>query len=194
MKPKTLHIQFFHIIAAIALTAFPHFSCWDGFDSAYDQRWAFGQQKILFHSMRDGNNEIYIMNADRTDQNRLTMSNSDDYAPKWSPDRSRIVFVSFRDGNNEIYVMNRDGTGQTRLTNNSVDDQYPSFSPDGSHIVFMSTRAPHPGWAEIYTMKADGSEQTRLTYFSSTCQYPSWSPTAPALSLRAGKTATGMST
>ncbi len=76
--------------------------------------------KIAFHSNRDGNWEIYTMNPDGSDQNRLTNNNYDDEGPAWSPDGSKIVFTSNRDGNDEIYVMNPDGSGQTRITNNSL--------------------------------------------------------------------------
>jgi Tol biopolymer transport system component len=80
--------------------------------------------KIVFHSARDGNHEIYVMNADGTGQTRLTDNKAMDYLPMWSPDRKKVVFVSERDGNHEIYVMNADGTGQTRLTTGT----YPVWS------------------------------------------------------------------
>jgi Tol biopolymer transport system component len=41
--------------------------------------------KIAFASDRDGNYEIYFMNADGTGQTRLTRNSADDYDPVWSP-------------------------------------------------------------------------------------------------------------
>jgi Tol biopolymer transport system component len=96
-----------------------------------------GGGKIAFVSGRDGNDEIYIMNADGTDQSRLTNNLASDLEPSWSPDGSKITFCSGRDGNSEIYVMNADGTDQMRLTNNPASDFEPAWSPDGSKIAYM---------------------------------------------------------
>jgi dipeptidyl aminopeptidase/acylaminoacyl peptidase len=66
--------------------------------------------KIAFISDRDGNNEIYVMNPDGSDQTRLTNNNYDDGAPAWSPDGTKIASNTNRDGNHEIYTMNADGS------------------------------------------------------------------------------------
>ena len=129
--------------------------------------------KIAFASQRDSNNEIYVMNADGTNQVRLTNNPSNDESPTWSPDRSRIAFRSERDGNNEIYVMNADGTGQFRLTNNNAADNSPVWSPNGGKIAFRSER---DGNFEIYVMNADGTNQTRLTNNNAVDNLPTWSP------------------
>jgi tol-pal system beta propeller repeat protein TolB len=116
--------------------------------------------KIAFASDRDGNLEIYVMDADGGSQTRLTEDPAEDFSPAWSPDGKRLAFVSTRDGNAEIYVMNADGTGQTRLTNNSASDLHPAWSPDGSHLAFVSNR---DGNDEIYSIDAGGLNSTNLT-------------------------------
>src|SRR5262245_37465980 len=69
--------------------------------------------KIAFTSDRDGNLEIYVMNADGTDQVRLTNSAGVDDFPTFSPDGTKIAFVSQNAaGLFAIKVMNVDGTGQ----------------------------------------------------------------------------------
>ena len=75
--------------------------------------------RIAFMSERHGNQEIYTMNADGSDQKRVTNNPAADSEPAWSPNRTRIAFTSDRDGNGEIYVMDADGGNQTRLTNNA---------------------------------------------------------------------------
>jgi hypothetical protein len=129
--------------------------------------------RIAFASDRDGNFEIYVMNADGSGVTRLTNNPADDRFPSWSPDGKRIAFTSDRDGNREIYVMNADGSGVTRLTNSPAPDGVPSWSPDGKRIAFDSER---DGNREIYVMNADGSGVTRLTNNPSIDGGPSWSP------------------
>lgn len=80
------------------------------------------------------------MNADGSEQTRLTNNPKVDNWPNWSPDGKRIAFTSYRDGNAEIYVMNADGSGQMQLTDNPASDLWPVWSPDGSRIAFVSDR------------------------------------------------------
>jgi len=133
----------------------------------------YKQTKIAFTSKRDGNLEIYVMNADGSEQKRLTNNPAPDMAARWSPDGKKIAFMSKRDGNTDIYVMNTDGSEQKRLTNNPAPDAFPSWSPDGKKIAFSSKR---DGNAEIYVMNTDGSEQKRLTNNPADDGTPSWSP------------------
>jgi len=129
--------------------------------------------RIAFSTERDGNWEIYAMNADGSGVTRLTNNSADDSSPSWSPDGRRIAFISDRDRNVEIYAMNADGSDVARLTNNSAYDHNPSWSPDGRRIAFASDL---DGNDEIYAMNADGSGLARLTDNSADDWSPSWSP------------------
>ena len=82
---------------------------------------------IAFTSTRDGNYEVYVMNADGTGQTNRTNHGALDYLPAWSPDGTKIAFTSTRDGNYEIYVMNADGTKLTNLTNHLAADSSPDW-------------------------------------------------------------------
>ncbi len=123
--------------------------------------------KIAFVSDRDGNNEIYVMNADGSNQTRFTNNSVEDTQPAWSPDGAKIAFVSQRDDNLEIYVMNADGSNQTRLTINPASDTSPDWSPDGTKIVFIRS-------SDIVVMNADGSGQTMIR--AGDLSGPVWSP------------------
>ncbi len=129
--------------------------------------------KIAFASDRDGNFEIYTMDADGGGLIRLTENSAEDFSPAWSPDGTRLAFVSNRDGNHEIYVMNADGTGQHRLTNNAADDLSPAWSPDGTRIAFSSSRN---GNDEIYTMSPAGGGILNLTHDPGDDTQPAYSP------------------
>lgn len=115
---------------------------------------------IAFVSTRDGNDEIYVMAADGSNQTRLTDNAVVDKDPAWSPDGTQIAFLTNRDGNDEIYIMDANGGNPVRLTNNPASDGSPSWSSDGTKIAFVSNR---DGNKEIYSMKVDGSDVRRLT-------------------------------
>ena len=117
------------------------------------------QEKVVFESQRDGNSEIYLMDATGANQLRLTSNSFYDAEPAFSPFGEKIAFTSTRSGNAEIYVMNTDGSMLTNVTNNPATDGHPAFSPDGKKIVFISTRGGHLG---IWLMNADGSNPVEL--------------------------------
>src|ERR1051326_8114570 len=64
--------------------------------------------KIAFATNRDGNFEIYVMNANGSNQTRLTNVAGFDMDPTWSPDGKKIAFRSSRSGRNQLYIMNGD--------------------------------------------------------------------------------------
>ncbi len=123
--------------------------------------------KVAFVSDRDGNEEIYLTNADGTNPTRLTTEPSRDFHPAFSPDGNRLTFTTRRsaEGIDNLYVMDamdvdpQDGNGD-HLTNVTVNPPgAPSFqsvfSPDGSQIAFVHSEAAFRN--EIYVMNADGS-------------------------------------
>ena len=139
----------------------------------FDPDWSPDSRRIAFNSNRDGDDEIYVMNADGSNVTQLTHNSNGNWWPVWSPDGRRIAFISKRDGDHEVYVMNDDGSSVTQLTHNSSYDASPAWSQDGHHIAFYSDR---DGDAEIYVMNADGSNVTQLTHNSSYDDDPAWSP------------------
>ena len=124
--------------------------------------WSPDGRRIAFLTDRDGNFEIYVMNADGSGQRNLTRKPAFDSDPLWSPDARKIAFVSAGDGKGpprrqEIYVMNADGSGLRTLARGHA----PAWSPDGRRIAFRSDR---DGNGEVYVMNADGTGLRRLTH------------------------------
>jgi TolB protein len=129
--------------------------------------------RIVFTSDRDGNFEIYTINADGTAPLRLTDNPGDDLEPAWSPDGRMVAFTSFREENWDVYVMDADGSDLRRLTRDEAYDGTPVWSPDGESIAFTSGR---DGKQEVYVMDADGRDQRSLTDNpDERDSYPSWS-------------------
>ena len=147
-----------------------------------DPAWAPDGKRIVFSSAREGHvvhnlditYEIYVMDADGGNQQRLTENRNNDEDPVWSPDGKRIAFAADRKGDFEkidIYVMDADGGNQQKLTNNRIIDWQPSWSPDGERIAFYSRR---DGNGEIYVMDADGGNLQNLTNNPHSDFGPAW--------------------
>jgi TolB protein len=132
-----------------------------------------GVNLIAFETHRDGQGEIYFLDARSGELTNLTRHPADDRAPAWSPDGGALAFESHRDGNWEIYVLDLTDSSLTRLTDNLAYDGAPAWSPDGSEIAFESYR---DGNLEIYTVLISGGEPRRLTEDAAGDLSPAWSP------------------
>lgn len=163
--------------------------------------WSPDGTKIAFFSNRREGREgqpvslqVYVMNADGSDQRRLTNEGSAlDYHVSWSPDGTRLVFQSrpeLNPGVHSLYVVNLDGTGRTRVTDGQYDDTSPQWSPDGRRILFTRSianykffqkqtpaeRAAAGTSAEIATLDLEDGSVTQLTRNRLRDFDPSWSP------------------
>jgi Tol biopolymer transport system component len=150
--------------------------------------WSPDGQRIAFTRFGLTASDIWVMNADGSNQVNLTDTPQiDEGFPAWSPDGQRLACTTRRDGNNEIYVMNADGSDPVRLTDNPADDFAPTWSPDGSRIAFASDRDNSPGVCDIYLMNADGSAVTRLTAEAGSTYTPAWSPDGTRIAFRSDR-------
>ena len=90
--------------------------------------WSPDGRRIAFATNRDGQQEIYVMNADGSDQRRLTRApRRDDILPRWSPDGEAIAYVGRRlpNGSSAVYAISVDGRGDRRV----VKGGDPSWRP-----------------------------------------------------------------
>ena len=119
--------------------------------------------RVAYVSTRDGNPEIYVMDADGTNLQRVTNDPQADGRPVFTPDGAGLVFQSQRTVNGkpflQIYSVALDGSGLKALTTDSLN-QTPTVSPDGGTIAFASTRNKN---ADIWLMSRDGSNQRNFT-------------------------------
>jgi Tol biopolymer transport system component len=130
-------------------------------------RWSPDGKQIAYRQELAGNDEIFVINADGSNQVNLTQHSANDLSPDWSPDGKTIIFESIRDGNYEIYAIDPDGTNLWRLTNHPLEDQHARWSPDGSAILYS-----HHG--ELYLMDPDGSDPRPLAEISIAGNFAEW--------------------
>ena len=105
--------------------------------------------------VRPNRMEIWVMNADGTNQRQITSLGGANFAPFFTTDGHRIIFSSNyrnpRSRNFDLYLVNLDGSGLEQVTTDTEFDGFPMFSPDGRQLVWASNRhAPQPGGTDIY--------------------------------------------
>lgn len=126
--------------------------------------------RIVFHSDRNGNADIYRIDADGRNETRLTRDTADDAFPSWSPDGTQILFQSNRNGDDAIYAMDVDGSNPRRIPNTD-GGRYAKWSHDGQKIAFFAMR---DGNTDIFVTSTDGSNLHRLTSHRATDETASW--------------------
>ncbi len=126
--------------------------------------------RIVFTSLRNGNPEIYVMDAGGGNQERLTNHPAFDIEPDWSPDGTKIAFASDRKGGRfQIHIMDADGMNPIRLTEGPGQKRHPDWSPDGRKIAFsVDDLVDH-----LDVMDVDGRNREKLENHA---WEPSWSP------------------
>ena len=170
-------------------------------DAESEPAWSPDGSKLAFVSgTNNGNQEIYVSNANGSVLTRLTSDPGgavlNDISPAWSPDGNKIAWKrpAINGGGYDIFIMNTvdlnaDGNGDNRvqITNLAVENNVPgrpSWSPDGTKIAF--TRSFGGGSIQIATMNADGSNQTPLVADPNADDHAAWSPDGSKIAFRRG--------
>jgi len=116
--------------------------------------------RLAFTSTRDGQAEIYVMDADGTSAARLTNSPGADGDASFTADGQAVVFHSQRTGHRQIFLQPITSSDALQLTQEPADNSQPTMSPDGETIAFVSNRE---GNNHIWLMSKDGAGQRPVT-------------------------------
>jgi Tol biopolymer transport system component len=139
--------------------------------------------------------EIYIMNADGSDQKRLTNWPGYDGGPFFTPDGERIVWRHFDESGMlaDVYTMRLDGSDVRRLTDFKAMSWAPYFHPSGKYVIFASNKLGFSNF-ELFMVDALGEhEPVRVTYTDGFDALPVFSPDGKRLCWTSKRAADGRS-
>jgi len=139
-------------------------------------------KQIVFCSQRDGNLEIYIMDADGQNARKLTNApGCYNGGPFFSPDGKRVIFRADRQEKDalQLYIINADGTGERQLTNNKGVNWGPYWHPDGKHRIYAgadhSDPMVRPNY-DLWWLNVETGRKTRITYAPGADVLPVFTP------------------
>ncbi|MCA0377687.1 MAG: hypothetical protein LCH84_18790 [Gemmatimonadetes bacterium] len=102
------------------------------------------QDLLAKRMIRPNRMELFVMNADGSDQRQITKLGGANFGPSWTPDGTRIIFSSNhknpRSRNFDLFTVKLDGTGLEQITTHDDFDGFPMFSPDGKKLIWASNR------------------------------------------------------
>jgi Tol biopolymer transport system component len=135
--------------------------------SDQDGSWSPDGSRLVFTSHRDSNvaTEIYVMDADGSDQRRLTNDGPNgvqstsaevfDRAPVWSPSGGTIAYLKSVRGAVDVWLMRPDGSDQRQLTSDGGNKGSLAWSPDGARVTYETGSA-------VFAVPAGGGPPVRL--------------------------------
>ncbi|WP_137938057.1 DPP IV N-terminal domain-containing protein [Chitinivorax sp. B] len=147
----------------------------DGKGENSQASWSPDGKRIVMTSTRDGNPEIYIMDADGKNQRRLTHHDAADSDPVWSPDGKHIAFISYRDKTANIYVMDSHGKQLANVTaaDPGVAKGQPAWAPDSKRLAYVNFTE---GKGDIATVDIATGKYTYIAKTKASETNPVWSP------------------
>ena len=133
-------------------------------------------RRIAFSTCNIGgtNCDIWLTNADGSNQIQLTTNENNELIPSWFPDGEQIAFISNRTGHWTLWAVNLTTKRERMLLDLKDDLEYARLSPDGKQIVFNFKR--NGGVINVWTAALAGGEPKQLTFDKELMGFPSWSP------------------
>jgi Tol biopolymer transport system component len=114
--------------------------------SLFSPNWSPDGKKIVFSGISyAGLSDIYIVDVESGQLQRLTNDFYNDRDPAWSPNGDYIAFSSDRsyygrEGYLNLFIYNLQNGSIQYLTHGKYNDYSPAWSPDGEYLAFSSDR------------------------------------------------------
>ena len=128
----------------------------------------------MFESDRSGNQQCYVMNADGSNQKRISFGGSRCATPEWSPRGDQIAFTNASSFN--VSVMSPSG-GNVRTLTNGWQDEAPTWAPNGRIIQFFRTERGSGG-TSLWQVDLTGRNERKLPTPVDASD-PAWGPILP---------------
>ncbi len=139
-------------------------------------------KQIVFCSQRDGDLQLWIMNADGSAARKLTDApGCYNGGPFFSPDGKRVIFRADRKKKDylQIYVINSDGTHERQLTDIEGVNWGPYWHPDGKHVIYSGADHSDPNARpnyDLWLLNVETGKKTRITFAPGADVLPAFSP------------------
>ena len=115
--------------------------------------------RVVYAASSGANTELWVMNADGTEQKQLTAGNYPIQNPEVSSDGRFIYFTVYRTESQDIWRMESNGLNQTAITNGQRAFSLAS-TPDGKGIIFTSGGSDR--WSTLWKVQAEGGNASEL--------------------------------
>jgi Tol biopolymer transport system component len=166
---------------------------------------------LIFTSTRDGDLDLYRMDADGKNVKRLTNTPGYDGGAFFSPDCSKIVWRASRPKEGpelddyrrllaqglvrpsklEIWVANADGGDARQVTYLDAASFAPSFFPNGKRLIFSSNYGDPKGREfDLWAIDVDGTHLERITWTAGFDGFPMFSPDGTRLAFASNRNGT----
>ncbi|MEZ6058883.1 MAG: hypothetical protein R3C19_00815 [Planctomycetaceae bacterium] len=160
-------------------------------------RWSPDGKWIAFISELDGDQRIWLMDADGENLRPFATEIHSASDLSWSPDGTKVAITGLVTSDNppavilsltnfdrkfvetEVFVSDPDGTNARKLTEFGSIAMYPTWSPDNKQLVFSLVRDKERlslTNIDIWTINVDGSEPRQITNEPGVALWPKWSP------------------